>query len=193
MKKLALILSLSCLLLAACEKPSEMSKDNKSANATSVTNTAKPVVSNLVDMPTGIINAEMKTLDGKPFKLSDSAGKVLLVNMWATWCAPCIKEMPEIDKLNAEFKDKGFEAIGVTFIDEENPDKNVRDFLTEKKFTYKQVLANEKTWDEMLGASKAPGIPVNFVISKEGKFVETLIGGKSYEVFKAAIEKGLSQ
>jgi thiol-disulfide isomerase/thioredoxin len=193
MKKLALILSLSCLLLAACEKPSEMSKDNKSANATSVTNTAKPVVSNLVDMPTGIMNAEMKTLDGKPFKLSDSAGKVLLVNMWATWCAPCIKEMPEIEKINAEYKDKGFEAISVTSIDEENTDKQVRDFLAEKKFTYKQVLADKKTFDAMAEFSKSPGIPINFVVSKDGKIVDTLIGGKSYEVFKAAIEKGLSQ
>jgi thiol-disulfide isomerase/thioredoxin len=187
MKKLAIVLSLSCLFLVACEKPMEMSKENKPANAT------KLATSNLVDMPTGILNAEMKALDGKSFKLSDSAGKVLLVNMWATWCAPCIKEMPEIEKINTEYKDKGFEAISVTSIDEENTDKQVRDFLAEKKFTYKQVLADKKTFDAMAEFSKSPGIPINFVVSKDGKIVDTLIGGKSYEVFKAAIEKGLSQ
>jgi thiol-disulfide isomerase/thioredoxin len=193
MKKLAIIFSLSCLLLAACQNPAVKTAENKAANSASNTNSAKPVASNLPAMPAEILNAEMKTLEGKPFKLSESSGKVLLVNMWATWCAPCIKEMPEIEKINAEFKDKGFEAISVTSIDEENTDKQVRDFLAEKKFTYKQVLADKKTFDAMAEASKGPGIPVNFIISKDGKIVDTLIGGKTYEVFKAAVEKGLNR
>jgi cytochrome c biogenesis protein CcmG, thiol:disulfide interchange protein DsbE len=194
MKKLGFIIIISCVFAVACTKPAEKVVENKSANTTNVakteSNTAKPETSNFPAMPDDILQAEMKTIDGKTFKLGDQKGKVLLVNLWATWCAPCVKEMPEIQKLNDEFKDKGFEAIGVTFIDEDNPDKQVRDFLKEKKFTYTQVLSNEKTWDAMLELSKAPGIPVNFIVSKDGKILETLVGGKSYEAFKAAIEKG---
>jgi thiol-disulfide isomerase/thioredoxin len=197
MKKLGFIFILSCLFAVACTPSSDKVVENKSANTTNVakteTNTAKPEASNFPAMPDAILQAEMKTIDGKPFKIADLKGKVLLVNLWATWCAPCVKEMPEIQKLNDELKDKGFEAVGVTFIDEDNPDKQVRDFLKEKKFTYTQVLSNEKTWDAMLELSKAPGIPINFVVSKEGKIIETLVGGKSYEAFKAAVEKGLDK
>ncbi len=197
MKKLGFIIILSCLFIGACTSPAEKAVENKPANTTNVvkteTNTAKPETSNFPAMPNEILQAEMKTLDGITFKLGDLKGKVLLVNLWATWCAPCVKEMPEIQKLNDEFKDKGFEAVGVTFINEDNSDKQVRDFLKEKKFTYTQVLSNEKTWDAMLELSKAPGIPVNFVINKDGKIIETLVGGKSYEAFKVAIEKGFNK
>ncbi len=197
MKKLGFIIFLSCVFISACTKTEEKTVEIKAVNSSNVakveTNTAKSDTSNFPAMPADILQAEMKTLDGKSFKLGDLKEKVLLVNLWATWCAPCVKEMPEIQKLNDEFKGKGFEAVGVTFIDEDNPDKQVRDFLKEKKFTYTQVLSNEKTWNAMLELSKAPGIPVNFIVSKDGKIIETLVGGKSYEAFKTAIEKGFSK
>ena len=197
MKKLGFIIIVSCLFVSACTTQTEKSVENKSVNTTNVakpeTNTAKPETSSFPAMPNDILQAEMKTLDGKSFKLGDQKDKILLVSLWATWCQPCLKEMPEIQKLNDEFKDKGFEAVGVTFINEDNSDKQVRDFLKEKKFTYTQVLSNEKTWDAMLELSKAPGIPVNFIVSKDGKILETLVGGKSYEVFKTAIEKSFSK
>jgi peroxiredoxin len=57
----------------------------------------------------------LKTLTGRRVRLSDYRGKVVLINFWATWCAPCLAEMPELAKLQMDYEGKGLQVIGVTY------------------------------------------------------------------------------
>jgi thiol-disulfide isomerase/thioredoxin len=166
------------------------SVENKQVAANTAT-IAKKDSSKLEVMPTALMQAPLKSIDGKPFKLEDYKGKVLLVNLWATWCQPCIKEMPEIQKLSDEMKDN-LQAVSITNFDEENPEAQVKKFLTDNKFTYQQGIAEKNVMDSLVTQSKSPGIPVNFVLTKDGKIVKTLIGGKKYEEFKSAVEEASS-
>jgi thiol-disulfide isomerase/thioredoxin len=194
MKKIIIITILAILTFGCGGNSAPNNQTAKATNATNTTNTAtapKKDSSNLPAMPSEIMQAEMKSPDGKTFKLADTKDKVLLVNLWAIWCGPCKKEMPDIEKLNSEMKDK-IQAISVTAFDEDNPEAQVKSFLKEKNFTYSQGITDAKIWDALVKASKAEAIPINFVLTKDGKIVKTLIGGKSYEEFKSAVEEALA-
>lgn len=67
----------------------------------------------LVALPPPILNAENRAANGDPIKLANYSGKVMLVNLWATWCGPCRIETPELVKLHQEFQSRGVEMIGL--------------------------------------------------------------------------------
>ena len=73
----------------------------------------------LASLPQNVRDAELVAVSGDPIKLSDYSGKVVLVNLWATWCAPCRIEIPELVKLHKEFQAQGVEMVGLS---PENPD-----------------------------------------------------------------------
>lgn len=179
------------LLSAGCgNAPTANQAENKQVAANTAT-AAKKDSSKLEVMPANLMQAQLKTIDGKAFKLEDYKGKVLLVNLWATWCLPCIKEMPEIQRLSDEMKDT-FQAVSITNFDDENTEAKVKGFLTDKKLTYQQGIAETNVMEALVKQAKIDAIPVNFVITKDGKIVKTLVGGKKYEEFKSAVEEALS-
>src|SRR3569832_1978179 len=77
----------------------------------------------LAMVPRPILDAENKATSGDPIKLANFSGKVMLVNLWATWCGPCRMETPELVKLHKEFQSRGVEMIGLST---ENPDASAR-------------------------------------------------------------------
>jgi thiol-disulfide isomerase/thioredoxin len=191
MKFLLPLIIFTTLFLLGCGNTSTTNVvENKQVAANAAT-VAKKDSSKLEAMPTALMQAQLKTIDGKPFKLEDYKGKVLLVNLWATWCAPCIKEMPEIQRLSDEMKDN-FQAVSITNYDEENLETSVKKFLADKKFTYQQGIAETSVMEMFVKQSKMDAIPVNFVLTKDGKIVKTLVGGKKYEEFKSAVEEASS-
>ena len=104
------------------------------------------------------------SMAGDSVSLAGLKGKVVLLNVWATWCAPCRKEIPELRALHATYKDRGLELIGVS-IDTDGTDASIRDFLTEFKMDY-------PIWrdpDERISARfKMAGVPATFLIDKAG-------------------------
>jgi thiol-disulfide isomerase/thioredoxin len=187
---LSLVIFLALFSFGCVKNEETKVSDNKQVTANNAT-VEKKDSSKLEAMPTALMQAPMKSIDGKSFKLEDYKGKVLLVNLWATWCPPCIKEMPEIQKLSDEMKDE-FQAVSITNFDEENTESAVKKFLSDSKFTYQQGIVEKSRMDEFVIQSKSPGIPVNFVITKDGKLVKTLVGGRRYEEFKSAVAEALS-
>src|SRR6266576_3819236 len=80
-------------------------------------------------LPENVRGAKLKTVGGGTISLADYSGKVVLINLWATWCGPCRMETPELVKLHREFHSRGVEVVGLST---ENPDSSaeiVRDFV----------------------------------------------------------------
>lgn len=102
-------------------------------------------------------------LDGHPLSLHSVKGQVLLVNFWATWCGPCIAELPALQSLHDKLKDRGFRVVGVAIDD--SPE-NIREAVSKNHITYPVVLDEE-------GKSKRKfeikGMPESFVLDAEHK------------------------
>ena len=110
-------------------------------------------------------------LDGKNTSLSDYKGKVVLVNIWATWCPPCVYEMPSMQKLYNEFNGKNFEILAVS-IDAAGIDA-AAPFMKKHKLSFPALMDPKGTIKSMYGVT---GIPESFIIDKQGVLVGKIIG-----------------
>jgi thiol-disulfide isomerase/thioredoxin len=113
-------------------------------------------------------------LNGKPHNLTEWKGKVLIVNFWATWCPPCLEEMPEFVKLQNEFGAKGLQFIGILTDDEA---EEAREFLKSKPLNYPVLdgTVGGRQWTDKLGDT-AGVLPISVVFDPQGKRVHTEIG-----------------
>ncbi|MDO8999440.1 MAG: TlpA disulfide reductase family protein [Bacteroidota bacterium] len=128
----------------------------------------------------------LPTPDGKDLALSSLRGKIVLVDFWASWCGPCRKEMPNVVKAYAKYKDKGFEIYGVSL----DQDKGRWVEAIEKDgMTWPQV-SDLKYWDSYAAKLYAvEGIPYTVLLDKEGKIIGKNLRGADLE---KAIEKAIS-
>ena len=122
-------------------------------------------------------------LDGNPVSLSDFRGKTVFVNFWATWCPPCRAEMPEIEAIYQEYKDKGVVVIGVDILESEDV---VRQYVQQGGYSWTFVL---DTSGEVTGNYKVTAIPTSFFIDREGIIQAVNIGAMT----KRAIENKLAE
>lgn len=124
-------------------------------------------------------NVEIEALDGKAFKLSDFSGKVIVLDFWATYCPPCVKQVPQLAKLNKRYQDKGLMIVGLTS-DPKSDESKVAEFL--KKAGADYTIGYDNRWLSsafLKGTEREDGelpIPQLFVISRQGQVVEHLIG-----------------
>jgi len=118
-------------------------------------------------------------------------GKVVFVNFWATWCPPCVREIPHLQDLHEKYKDKGFVMLGPS-LDQDRRGKTgnelVSDFIAEHGITYPMGVSDQETVDKF---GKIKGIPTTYVINRDGKIVDKLVGYRDYDTFKEAILKHL--
>jgi len=122
-------------------------------------------------------NFELTDLRGKSWDLKSLSGKVVLVNFWATWCPPCRKEMPDLEKLYKEFKTKGLVVLAIS--DEESA--KVAPFIAQGKYSYPVLLdPGRKVNDEFVVDS----IPKSFVYDREGKLVAQSIDMRTEHQFR---------
>lgn len=135
---------------------------------------SKPEVSKLLGKPAP--EFALKDMDGVDAKLSDFAGKVVLVDFWATWCGPCVQAMPHIQALSEKYKDKNVVILGINSW--ENDQKKVEPFLREKKITYRILLDSNNEVIEDYGVR---GIPTFFIIDRKGLVRYTYVGLPSDE------------
>ena len=122
-------------------------------------------------------------LDGKPWKLSDHRGRVVLVNFWATWCAPCRMETPGLVRLADAYRSRGLEVVGFA-MDEGGPEA-IRDFASRFQISYPIVLPLA---DSPL-ANGIGSLPTTLLIDRQGRVAKTYFGAESEEAFRADVEK----
>ena len=151
----------------------------------------------VVPLPVGLRETSVQTIDGESLKLSDYADKVVVLNIWATWCGPCKLEMPELVKISNDYKARGLVVLGIaTTYNEQNDPQRVKNFVKAQGIPYKII------WDD--GTLAAPlvqavqgrsVIPQSFVISRDGRIVKYFSGFNVYQtpqLMRQAIEESLN-
>jgi thiol-disulfide isomerase/thioredoxin len=132
--------------------------------------------------------------DGKPRKLSDWRGKTVLVNLWATWCVPCRKEMPALDSLQTKLGGKDFEVVAIN-IDTRDAEKP-KNFLKEANLTRLGYFADSKAkvFQDLKSIGKALGMPTSVLVDGQGCEIANLAGPAEWasddaiKLIKAAME-----
>ncbi|MGB8398420.1 thiol:disulfide interchange protein TlpA [Bradyrhizobium sp.] len=132
--------------------------------------------------------------DGKPKKLSDWRGKTVLVNLWATWCVPCRKEMPALDSLQTKLGGKDFEVVAIN-IDTRDPDKP-RNFVKEANLTRLGYFSDQKAkvFQDLKSVGKALGMPTSVLVDGQGCEIATIAGPAEWasedaiKLIKAAVK-----
>lgn len=157
MKKLLVSLAL-VLITVSCQKSPEMS---------------------------GVLDFTVNDLNGNEVKFSQYRGKVVLLNIWATWCPPCVKEIPDLNELHHAYKDKDVVILGVS-VDAKIDD--VKQALNSNiKIDYPVWFANR----DFLEQFKVSSIPHTLIVDKKGLVVQQMIGMQSKETFETAIQKAM--
>lgn len=128
----------------------------------------------LVTLPRPVLDAENRAASGAPIKLSNYSGKVLLVNLWATWCGPCRSETPELVKLHKEFQSRGVELIGLSTEDPDVSAASVLAFMREYKVEYQIGWATRELAQTLMQGRTS--IPQSFIIGRDGRIVRRFVG-----------------
>ncbi|MGA7807056.1 thiol:disulfide interchange protein TlpA [Bradyrhizobium sp.] len=119
--------------------------------------------------------------DGKPRKLSDWRGKTVLVNLWATWCVPCRKEMPALEGLQSRLEGPKFEVVAIN-IDTRDPDKP-KAFLRNAKLTRLGYFndPNAKVFQDLKAIGRALGMPTSVLVDGQGCEIATIAGPAEWD------------
>jgi glutathione peroxidase-family protein len=124
-------------------------------------------------LPASVTDVELRAVSGAPIKLSNYAGKVLVVNLWATWCGPCRLETPELVKLHQEFRSQGVEVVGLSTETYEESSQSVPEVVHNYNVDYRVGWGREIAGTLMQGAD---AIPQSFIISRSGRVVKRFVG-----------------
>ena len=129
-----------------------------------------------------------KDMDDKPLSLADYKGKVLLVDFWATWCGPCVQEMPHVVAAYDKFHDQGFDVVGIS-LDREDAADSIHEFEKEKGMKWRQFYDGQFWKNEIAVLYEVHGIPHTILIGRDGKVAAFGLRG---EKLMAKVEKLLA-
>jgi peroxiredoxin len=125
----------------------------------------------------------LKDENGATVRLSDYRGKVVLLNFWATWCAPCKIEIPWFVQFESQYKDKGFAVIGIS-MDEGGWDE-VKPYLRRVNVNYRILMGDDEVARKYGGVD---ALPTSFLIDRDGRIASTHVGLVSKQDYQADID-----
>ena len=167
---------LLALLWTACGVPPGNRRDTASSGASSDDGTTGSRV---------VPDFALEDVHGKLVRLSDTAGKVRLIDFWATWCPPCREAIPGFKELYRTYGDKGFMILAIS-MDGEEAKKILPPFVERYKIPYTNIIGNDDVAQAFGGVV---GLPTTFLVDREGRIVETFVGGVPKEVFEKKIRE----
>lgn len=154
--------------------------------ATGAEATARP------PLPAVVLDTEMKGVHGESIKLSNYSGKVLLVNLWATWCGPCRNEIPELVRLHKEYQSRGVEMVGLTTEDPVASAQTVQEFVRQFKMDYQVGWAPREVAIALMQGRGS--IPQSLIVTRDGRIRKRFVGFHPQEtppLLKKALEEAL--
>ncbi|MBI4460858.1 MAG: TlpA family protein disulfide reductase [Acidobacteria bacterium] len=119
-------------------------------------------------------NFTLRDSEGQVVALADFKGQIVVLNFWATWCAPCIEEMPSLNRLSERYAGKGLEIIAVSV--DEDPDA-YREFLATNHISFRTLRDPSRRTSQLYGTYK---LPESYVISREGRLLNKIIGAADW-------------
>jgi peroxiredoxin len=122
---------------------------------------------------------DLPELSGGRVSLASLKGKVVVLDFWATWCGPCLKELPEYAEFWHKNQGRGVEVIGVVF-DSGEP-QEIQDFVRENRIPYRQLLGDDKLQDAFAANQ---GFPTTFVIDSQGIIRTKILGSTPHKFEK---------
>ncbi|HSH94353.1 MAG TPA: TlpA disulfide reductase family protein [Roseimicrobium sp.] len=129
-------------------------------------------------------NFSEKDLDGRPLSVSGFKGKVVLVDFWATWCGPCVRELPNLIQAYEKYHDRGFEIIGISLDENEQA---LRSFIAEQKMPWPQYFEKSEGLNKLATKYAAISIPTTYLLDREGKIIARNLRGEELDVALQAL------
>jgi peroxiredoxin len=131
----------------------------------------------------------LRTVEGKKVSLSDYKGKAVLINFWATWCAPCKIEMPWLVALRKQYAPQGFEILGVSEDEAGTPRTKLAKFGQEEGLNYPLLVGDDAVSRKYGGVEF---LPTSYFVGRDGKIVAETAGLVSKDEVEASIKKALA-
>lgn len=129
-------------------------------------------------------DAEFETLDGGSKRLDDYRGQIVLLNFWGTWCPPCIREIPELVRLQPLLEDMGATLIGPAV--DSGSSEAIREFAAEFGINYPIYKSNT---NQAVGSFAAAGYPYTLLIDREGVIRKTYLGPQTVRILLADVQR----
>jgi len=129
----------------------------------------------------------VKDLGGRPVRLDDLRGKYVLIDFWATWCAPCVADLPNVLAAYAKYHDRGFEVLAVSL--DETPEP-VADFVKARKLPWRQVH-NATSGGDLVEAFGVSNIPASYLIGPDGTIARIELRGPALEQAMAKLMRAM--
>ncbi|HEV7890683.1 MAG TPA: TlpA disulfide reductase family protein [Pyrinomonadaceae bacterium] len=120
-------------------------------------------------LPEALMNRDLRSLEKGSFRLADFGGKVLVVNLWASWCVPCRGEIPDFEEVRRDYSGRGVEFVGLTTEDPHTDSARVKQFLRDVKFGFRLGWADRETAVALMKERRV--IPQTLVITPDGHVV----------------------
>jgi thiol-disulfide isomerase/thioredoxin len=126
----------------------------------------------------------VRTLDGKTFKMSDQVGKPVVLDFWATWCAPCRASMPHFDTIQGRYAREGLVVLGLSV--DESQASDVRRFAEKQGYHIRMAMADEKLLDQF---GPIRQVPTTFFINRRGEVVRRTVGYLDSETLESYVKE----
>ncbi|QUL53501.1 redoxin domain-containing protein [Paenibacillus tritici] len=126
------------------------------------------------------------TTDGEGLSLSDYRGKRVIVNLWATWCSPCIAEMPHLQSFYSDYQDEGLELIAINLTESEAKQEDIHQFIDKYQLTFPIVFDKGS---EVADLYQVTTIPTTFILNSKGEIEQKIVGPMTYEIIEELMQQ----
>lgn len=172
------LLAIAMSALTGCGDTSANTSTSSSATKPSANSAGKSA--GYPKLASALAESEFELVEGGKFKITEKKGKVLMLNIWGTWCGPCRQEMPHLVEMQAKYKDQGFEVLGLnigTYEGTPETTEDIQKFAAEMKLNYTLARSPRQATGAFYAITKQQVVPQTMLVDREGHVRGIFVGG----------------